>query len=109
MIFNNELLYKDYKKITKTCILDGHPIPVLIRDYEIPTEYKYTVKEKQKYYNQLSTETQKKLGDRIRTRRETELSILRKENKEYENVFEYYEKELYSFIDEYSQFKKIIK
>ena len=109
MMFNVTELFKEYKNIVKTCILDGYALPVLIRDYNnVPVECTYNLAEKDKMYNSLSLDVKYKLGDMLKTRKQIEMSILIGENKDFKNVRMFYEVELNDFLKEYPQFSNIV-
>ena len=77
MIFDNSVLFDSYKSMMLTCILDGYLLPVLIRDYPVPLEYKYTLEELNKLYSQVSVKNKRKYEDMVRYHREMELLILK--------------------------------
>ena len=107
MKFNNKILYDNYKKITRKCIHDGYAIPLMIRDYPVPQKYKYSHSELEKFYKQISPKEKHNLNQMLKNRRQIELSILRKENKDYKNINEFYESELQSFFNKYTEFQNI--
>ena len=99
---NTNEVYNQYRNITETCITDGYLLPKMLKNMDIPKEYKLTDKEKQTYFNETSNETREKLYDMIKQVEEDTRNKTKKEQEEY------YNQELEKFIQVYPKYKSII-
>lgn len=108
MKINKEILFKEYKNIVRTCIVNCYPLAVLLKRYNIPIEYQLPMSEKERLFNNLSREEVVLLGERLEYRSNIEENI-RLGKSGYESVDEYYESELNKFFYVFPQYAKIIE
>lgn len=110
-----------YKEIWVTSLLNGIPIPYLIKEptkneikngvMSIDTLYGYTPFEKERIIKSLPQETINDLKENYMNRRTEELKIFnnnKSRKKRKEKIDEFKEKELKQFLEKFPQYKEII-
>lgn len=107
---NNEKYYKEYKKIKKTCLLNGYALPQYLSEIHIPKEYNYTYEESVQLNKQITEENLEKLGKTYKTRRRKDKEICHIKNrlKQDNLITDIYNLELKEFFNRFPQFKNIL-
>lgn len=102
MKIDEQKLYNQYKKIQKTCLEQGRPIPFIISPYHIPEKYKYNNNELIKL-----DINKEKLHKNELERKRIEYSIIK--GKSNLKIIDLWMNEFKQFIKENPDFKDIIK
>ena len=101
---NDDELFKRYKEIQKTCLKDGWLIPTLINPVYIPPSKRMSFKELDNEDKDIEG-----LSEKNKRKREIEDNIINGDCDTFDTLMEYYEDELYRFLNEYPQFNDILE
>lgn len=107
MMFDLSVVYKEYKNIRRT-ILDGYLLPYYLNVLEVPVEYDYTSLGWKRIINQINDDEMNSLLEASKNRRRESLMIMKGLSDDYDNLEEYYTREVSDFIEEYPQFNGIL-
>jgi len=106
MIINKYELYKQYKQIKTTCLINGIPVIDIL---PIPSEYDFTDKEMEQIRKKIDPEEYKQLKKEYVKQRKIEIQILNGKHKTYKNMLDYKEAQIMNFIKQFPQFQSIIQ
>lgn len=111
MNVNQDLINNFYKDIWETLTLDGVPIPYLIELYT-PLEYRPNEEEMNIVWKRISNRSKENLFNAYMERRVFERDLLdgvKNEKKMINLIEDYFEKELFDFIESYPQYSDILE
>lgn len=106
---NEQEIFNQYADIVRMCIKNGYALPMILKNYDIPDEYRLSMEEKQKLFDALNKYIRERLYDMLVARKVLIENIEDGRIIGYSTVEEYYEDELLSFLERYPMFESILE
>lgn len=105
--FNENSLFVNYKDIVKNCINEAYPLPLLLKEYDIPQEYDFGYNEKKRLFDLLSNRKKELLYKRMLSRKRILVAIDEERSEIYNSLEDFYSEELNNFLENYPQYNII--